>query len=103
MQQDLLFIFLCKNRHFREPANPNQSYRLPYPDLQFYALLVPVDGFHFEVDAHCADEGWRERVICVAEQEGGLAHAAVPNDQDLKHVIKVLIRGLLLPISRICS
>lgn len=33
---------------------------LPHPDLQLYPLVVPVDGLDLEVDAHCADKGWRE-------------------------------------------
>lgn len=30
------------------------------PYLQLYPLVVPVDCLHLEVDAHCADKGWRE-------------------------------------------
>lgn len=64
---------------------------LPHPDLQLYPLVVPVDGLNLEVDAHCADKGRRERVVCIAEEEGGLSYAAVANDEDFKHVIKVLV------------
>ena len=74
----------------------------PHPYLQLHPLLVPVDGLHLEVDAHRADEGRREGVVCVAEEEGGLPHAAVTNDQDLEHVVEVLIRSLLLSIASIC-
>lgn len=75
---------------------------LPHPDLQLYPLVVPVDGLDFKVDAHRADEGRRERVVCVAEQEGGLSDTAVANDEDFKHVIKVLLRDLLLAVCGIC-
>ncbi|KAG7223393.1 hypothetical protein INR49_032220, partial [Caranx melampygus] len=40
---------------------------------------------HFEVDAHCADEGRGEGIVSVAEQERGFAHAAVADDQQLEH------------------
>ena len=68
-----------------------QQAGLPHPYLQLHPLLVPVDGLHLEVDAHRADEGRGEGVVGVAEQEGGLAHAAVADDQQLEHVVKVLV------------
>lgn len=75
---------------------------LPHPYLQLYPFVVPVDGLHLEVDAHRADEGWREGVVRVAEKKGSLSYAAVANDEDFKHVVKVLVRGLLLSICGIC-
>lgn len=64
---------------------------ISHPNLQLYPLVVPVDGLDLEVDAYCADKGRCERVICVTEEEGGLSDAAVPDDEDFKHVIKVLV------------
>lgn len=65
------------------------SCRVPY--LQLDPLVVAVDGLDLEVNAHGADEGGSEGVICVAEQEGCLAHAAIANEQELEHVVEVLV------------
>lgn len=62
-----------------------------HPDLQLDPLVIAVDGFDLEVYANSADKGWSEGVICVAEEERGFAHAAVPNDQDLEHIVEVLV------------
>lgn len=71
--------------------NPAIHYQLSHPDLQLYPLVVPVDGLDLEVDADRADERRCEGVVCVSEEEGGLSNAAVPDDEDFKHVIKVLV------------
>ena len=71
---------------------------ISYPDLQFNPLVVLVHGLHFEVDAHRADESRGEGVVGVAEQERRLAHAAVADDQQLEHVVKVLVPSLPLPL-----
>lgn len=76
---------------------------MSYPNLQFDPLVVPVDGFDLEVDADGADECRRERVVSIAEQEAGLSHAAVPDDQDLKHVIKGLIYRVSVSIMRLIN
>ena len=68
-----------------------------HPYLQFDALIIPEDGLDFEVDADRRHEGRREWVVGVAEQEGGFAHRRVADDQQLEHVVKVLIGGVLLP------
>lgn len=44
------------------------------PALQPY-VYSQVDVFNLEVDANCGDEGLRERVIRVAQQEARLPHA----------------------------
>ena len=62
-----------------------------HPNLKFYSLVIPIDGFHLEVDSYGAYKGRCEGVICVAEQETGFANTAVANDQDLEHVVKVLV------------
>lgn len=64
---------------------------ISYPDLQFDPLVILVYGLNFEVNAHCADEGWREGIICIAEQEGCLPYAAVADDEQLEHVVEILV------------
>lgn len=86
-----------------KPFCPLDAETKSHPDLKLDPLVVPVDGLHLEIDAHRANEGWSEGVICVAKQKAGLAHTAVANDQDLEHVIEVLVRRLLLAITVICS
>lgn len=65
-----------------------------HPDLQLHTLLLAVDCLHFEVDAHGADEGRGEGVVSVAEEEGGLTNAAVANDEQFEHVVKILVGGI---------
>lgn len=74
-----------------------------HPNLQLDPLVISVDRLHLKVDAHCADESRSEGIIGIAEQKAGLSHAAVADDQDLEHVVEVLVRGLLLSITVICS
>lgn len=71
-----------------------------HPDLEFDPRVVPVDGLDFEVDAHRADKGRREGVVCVAEQEGGLSHTAVADDEQLEHVVEVLVGRLSRVLAR---
>lgn len=59
---------------------------------------MPKDGLHLEVDAHRGDEGGCEAIVGVAEEEAGLAHAGVADDEELEHVVEVLIGGILLPL-----
>lgn len=68
-----------------------------YPYLQLDALLVAKHGLHFEIDAHRRDEGRRERVVRIAKQKAGFANAGVADDQQLEHVVEVLVCGVLLP------
>lgn len=68
-----------------------------YPYLEFDPLVLPEHCFDFEIDPDRGDEGGREGVVCVAEEERGLAHGGVPDDQQLEHVVKVLVCGILLP------
>ena len=63
------------------------------PNLQLDPLVMSVDRLDLEVDAHCAHEGRGEGVIGIAEQEGCLAHAAVPDQEQFEHVVKVLVGG----------
>ena len=68
-----------------------------HPNLQFDPLVLPEDRLDLEVDADSADKGRGERVVGVAEEEGGLADGAVADDEELEHVVEVLVRGILLP------
>lgn len=61
------------------------------------------DGFDFEVDADGADERWREGVVGITEQEGGLADAAVADDKQFEHVVEVLVSRILLPLGLLTS
>lgn len=54
------------------------------------------DRFHLKIDAHGRYEGRGEGIVRVAEQERGFAYGRVADDQQLEHVVKVLVRGLLL-------
>lgn len=65
-----------------------------HPYLQLHTLLMTVNCLHFEVDTHSADKGRGEGVISIAEKEGGLPDAAVANDEQFEHVVKVLVRGI---------
>ena len=56
-----------------------------------------VNGLDLEVDADRTDEGRGERVVGVAEQEGRLADRAVSDNQQLEHVVEVLIRRVAMP------
>ena len=58
---------------------------------------MPEDSFNFEVDADCGDEGGGEGVVGITEEEARFAHRAVANDQQLEHVVKVLVGRILLP------
>lgn len=66
------------------------------PNLQLDPLVVAKHGFDLEVDAHGADEGGGEGVVRVAEQEGGFPNAAVADDQQLEHVVEVLVGRVFL-------
>ena len=56
------------------------------------------NGLDLEVYSDGANEGRAERIVRIAEEEGSLSNAAVPNDQQLEHVIEVLIGRILLPL-----
>lgn len=75
----------------------SQFQRPTHPYLQLDALLVSEHCLHFEIDAHRRDERRRERVVRIAEQETGFTDAGVADDQQLEHVVEVLVCGVLLP------
>lgn len=72
---------------------------ITYPDLKFNSFIVSKDGFHFKVDANSADKGARKRVVGIAEQERSLANATIADDQQLEHVVEILIGRIFLPLS----
>ena len=74
-----------------------QSLNSTHPDLKFDALVLLENRLHLEVDADGADEGRRERVVRVPEEEGRLADAAVADNEQLEHVVEVLVGGVFLP------
>lgn len=60
---------------------------------------MPEHGFYFEIDADCGHEGRRETVVGVPKQERSLADATVADDEQLEHVIEVLVGPFLLPFT----
>jgi len=60
---------------------------------------VPEHGFYFEIDADSGHEGRRETVVGVPKQKRSLADAAVADDEQLEHVIEVLVGPFLLPFT----
>jgi len=67
------------------------------PNLQLDPLVLSEYSLHFEVDTNSADEGRGEGIVSVPEEEGGLAHRAVPDDEQLEHVVEVLVGCVFLP------
>jgi len=61
---------------------------------------MPEDSLHLEVDAHRGHESRGEGIIRVAKEEGGLSYGRVADYQQLKHVVKVLIRGISAILTR---
>lgn len=72
------------------------------PNLKFDSLVIPKNRLDLEVYPYCTDEGRREGVVGVAEEEGSLAHGRVANNQEFEHVVKVLVGGILLPAVILC-
>merc|ERR1719431_583935 len=67
------------------------------PNLKLHPLILSEDSFDLEVYSDGADEGGGEGVVCVSEEEGGFADGAVADDEELEHVVEVLVGGILLP------
>jgi hypothetical protein len=63
------------------------------PNLQLDYTIVALNSLKFEVDANCVEKVLVELVLCVSEQQAGLAHSTVTNQQHLKQVVVVLIYG----------
>lgn len=57
------------------------------PDLQFDLLSSQLDGFDFEVDADGGDEGVVEGIVGEAEENAGLAHAGVADQQQFEQEV----------------
>jgi len=60
---------------------------------------VPKHSFYFEIDADRGYESRRETVVGVPKQERSLPNATVADDEQLEHVIKVLVGPFLLPFT----
>ena len=73
-----------------------------YPNLKLNPFVLSEDRLYFEINAYCGDEGRCEGIIGVPEKEACLAHGTVANDQQLEHVIEVLIGSIFLPGSSLC-
>lgn len=65
-----------------------------HPNLQLDPLVMSIDCLDLEVDAHCAHKSRGEGVVGIAEQEGGLAHTAIPDQEQFEHVVKVLVGSI---------
>ena len=74
----------------------------PYPYLKFDPFVLSEDGLDFEINTNSGNKGRSERVVGVAEKEAGLAHRTVANNQELEHVVKVLVGSVFLPSSTLC-
>lgn len=81
------------------PSGHADVYYRTYPYLKFDPFVVPEHGFHFEVDADRGHERRRETVVRVPEQERRFADTAVADDEQLEHVIEVLVGPFLLPFT----
>ena len=73
-----------------------------YPNLKLNPFVLSEDRLYFEINAYCGDEGRCEGIIGITEKEACLAHGTVANDQQLEHVIEVLIGSIFLPGSSLC-
>lgn len=73
-----------------------------HPDLQLDPLVVAIHRLHLEVDAHGADERVAEGVVGVAEQEGRFPNAAVADDEQLEHVVEVLVGAVPRTETLVC-
>ncbi len=74
----------------------------PHPDLQLDPLVVAINRLHLEVDSHSADKRVAEGVVGIAEQEGRFPDTAVADDQQLEHVVKVLVGAVPLAKTLVC-
>ena len=72
-------------------------YCTTYPYLQFDPLVLSEDRLHLEVYPDGGDEGRGEGVVCVPEEEAGLSDGRVSDDEQLEHVVEVLVGRVLLP------
>jgi len=59
------------------------------PDLELHHLAGHLHGAHLEVHAHRAQILSGKLAVREAHQQTGLAHAAVPQDEDLEQVLVV--------------
>lgn len=70
---------------------------ITYPNLKLDAFIMPEHGFHFKVNTDSADERRGEAIVRVPEEETGLAHWGIPDDEQFEHVVEILIGRVFLP------
>ena len=63
------------------------------PYLQLEESIVPHNCLHFEVDSDRCLVVSGKRAVAIAEEERCLADARVSNDQQLEHVVELLVVG----------
>ena len=68
-----------------------------HPYLKFDPFVLPENGFHFEVDPDGWYKGRRKRIVGIPEQKRRLSYWRVTNNQQLEHVVEVLVCCILLP------
>ena len=59
------------------------------PNLEFDNISLVLDRLQLEVDSDCVKEIFIERVLCVSQEQTGLAHPTVPNQQHFEQVVAV--------------
>lgn len=90
--------FSLASLNVQHPQNEGWCrFKVTYPNLKLDSLFIFENSFDFEIDANRADKRRGKGVVRVAEQERCFSHAAIANDQQLEHVVEVLVRrGVLL-------
>ena len=73
-----------------------------YPYLKLDPFVLSEDGLDFEINPHGGNKGRGERIVGIAEKEAGLAHRAVPDDEEFEHVVEVLVGSVFLPRASLC-
>lgn len=80
----------------------NMRSQWTHPDLEFDPLVITVNCFYFEVNPNSADKRVTEWVVCISEQKAGFSHTAVAYNEELEHVVKVLVGAISLSKAVIC-
>lgn len=89
--------FSLASLNVQHPQNEGWcQFKVTYPNLKLDSLFIFENSFDFEIDANRADKRRGKGVVRVAEQERCFSHAAIANDQQLEHVVEVLVRRRVL-------
>ena len=62
--------------------------------LQFDAFVTSEDGFHFKVNSDGGNEGRSKGIVGVTKEKGSLTNGGVTDDQQLEHVVEILVGGV---------